>query len=174
MLHTPSSTLIHEPSPHVSESSQRTRARAELELTQWRARLRFEDLNLAAVYPHGADRSYVRLPSRSGCEVWLICWPAGSRAPLHDHGEASALATMLHGELREWLKPEQDAAVTRIWRGSETVEIPVHARHEVWNESEHTAYSLHVYAPRLASMTFYERAASGEMRALRREDAQQW
>jgi hypothetical protein len=142
---------------------------AELTLSAWRSRLRFEDLSACTVYPRGAERSYVRLPSR-GCEVWLICWPPGSMAPLHDHGSASALATMLSGELQEWLKPIDGASVERLWRSDATLEIPAFARHEVWNASEHTAYSLHVYTPRLQAMTFYERLASGELRVLRRED----
>lgn len=149
-------------------------AHAQLELSNWRASLRFEDLRASAVYPRGAQRSYVRLPSRAGCEAWLICWPAGARAPLHDHGGASALATMLVGELREWLQPYPGSSIERCWRRDARIEIPTHARHEVWNDSEVTAYSLHVYAPRLASMTFYERTQSGELRALHSEDAQQW
>ncbi|MET0388232.1 MAG: cysteine dioxygenase family protein [Polyangiales bacterium] len=147
---------------------------AERELDQWCARLRFEDLSACAVYPRGAERSYVRLPSRAGCEVWLISWPPGSRAPLHDHGEASALATVLSGELSEWLKLPEARPVERIWRSHARLEIPTYARHEVWNASEHTAYSLHVYTPHLDSMTYYERTASGELRALHREEADQW
>jgi hypothetical protein len=33
---------------------------------------------------------------------------------------------------------------------------------------------LHVYEPKLASMTFYERTAAGGVRALRDERAEQW
>jgi predicted metal-dependent enzyme (double-stranded beta helix superfamily) len=126
------------------------------------------------VYPRGAERSYVRLPSRAGCEVWLIAWPPGSGVPLHDHGEASALVTMLSGELQESLLPPDGPAVERSWRRHGSLEIPRYARHTVWNASEQTAYSLHVYTPQLAAMTFYERLASGELRALRSEEAAQW
>jgi len=168
MLHTPSEISLRPSTPELGHSH------AELELSAWRTRLCFADLSACTVYPRGAERSYVRLPSRAGCEAWLICWPPGSSAPLHDHGEAGALVTMLSGELREWLQPPDGPCIERSWHEDRSLEIPRHARHTVWNASEHTAYSLHVYTPHLASMTFYERLASGELRALRREGADQW
>jgi predicted metal-dependent enzyme (double-stranded beta helix superfamily) len=103
----------------------------------------------------------------------LIHWPPGSVAPLHDHGDASAVALVLSGELREracrngeWFE--------RAWHSQSSVELPIHIRHTVWNESEQPAYSVHVYAPGLSRMTYYERSANGIMRAIRTEEAQQW
>ena len=149
---------------------------AQRELWYWRRRLLFDStLASGAVYPRGAKRSYLRLPSRAGCEAWLICWPPGARSPLHDHGGASALATMLSGELHETLQsPEDQRWSQRVWHAYEAIELPADTRHEVWNASDVTAYSLHVYAPRLASMTFYERLRDGEVLALRHERADQW
>jgi predicted metal-dependent enzyme (double-stranded beta helix superfamily) len=149
-------------------------AAAQLELTHWRARLRFDDLESIDVYPRDAQRSYVRLPSRAGCEAWLIVWPPGSRAPLHDHGLASALASVLCGELSEALQHGTDPFIQRTWRAGATVEIVQGARHEVWNPGERTAYSLHVYTPRLASMTYYERTEAGGLQVLHTERAENW
>ena len=149
-------------------------ASARQELARWRARLRFDDLETLGVYPRDAQRSYLRLPSRGGCEVWLIVWPPGSRAPLHDHGEASAVASVLCGELCESLALGAGPFSERSWQPGGLLEIPRGARHEVWNAGEHTAYSLHVYTPRLANMTFYERTPSGALAPLRSESAEDW
>ena len=149
-------------------------AAAQRELAHWRARLRFNDLESIDVYPRDAQRSYVRLPSHAGCEAWLIVWPPGSRAPLHDHGVASALASVLRGELSEALQLGSDPFIQRTWRAGVTLEIPEGARHEVWNAGERTAYSLHVYTPRLASMTFYEHTEGGGLQVLRSERAEDW
>lgn len=149
-------------------------AAAHLELSHWRTRLCFDELESIGLYPRDAQRSYVRLPSRAGCEVWLIVWPPGSRAPLHDHGTASALAAVLCGELHESLQIGQDPFIQRTWRVGTALEIAHGARHEVWNQGEHTAYSLHIYTPRLASMTFYERTEAGGLQVLRSERAEDW
>ena len=158
----------------ASSSPIPTESDARRELQRWRARLCFDELESIGVYPRDAQRSYVRLPSGSGCEVWLIVWPPGSRAPLHDHGPASAVASVLCGELQELLQVGSGPFVERSWRAGATLAIPEGARHEVWNEGEQTAYSLHVYTPRLASMTFYERTQAGEVQVLRSEHAEDW
>jgi predicted metal-dependent enzyme (double-stranded beta helix superfamily) len=150
-------------------------ARALRELDRWLSRLRFDDLHelVADVYARGSQRSYVRLPSGQGCEAWLICWPPGSQAPLHDHGGAAGFASVLTGWLRECLYPNgRDAAgqgFERAWRSGAIVRVDPHACHEVSNISDSTAYSLHVYQPRLRSMTYYERTASGELRPVHSE-----
>lgn len=149
-------------------------ATARSELARWRARLCFDDLETLGVYPRDAQRSYLRLPCRAGCEVWLIVWPPGSRAPLHDHGEAAAVASVLCGELSETVSLGSGPFELRSWRAGATLEIPRGARHEVWNAGEHTAYSVHVYTPKLASMTFYERTDTGGLAPLRSEHAGQW
>jgi hypothetical protein len=149
---------------------------AQRELAHWRGQLRFDAPGPRYSYQPGAERSYVRLPSPAGCEAWLICWPPGSRAPWHDHGSAAALATVLCGELRE--RVQASAAVrgsrTRSWRAGSVIEIAPYACHEVWNASVHTAYSVHVYTPRLDDMTFYTRTRTGELRVLHKEQAAQW
>lgn len=175
MLHTPAADLTGAASTQLLTREERALAQASLELSHWRTRLRFDDLSqTCSVYARGAERAYLRLPSREGCETWLIVWPPGARAPLHDHGGASALATVLSGELRESLQFGTGHWVERTWRSGSRCEIAAHARHEVWNASENTAYSLHVYTPRLASMTFYERTREGGLRTLHSQRAEPW
>jgi hypothetical protein len=148
-------------------------ARAHRELARWQARLAGQELQHWELSPRDDNRSYVRLPSAPGCETWLIRWPPGSSAPMHDHGEASAVALILRGELRERAFADE-RWFDRIWAVDSTVELPRHIRHTVWNESDQDAYSVHVYAPGLSSMTFYEQCEAGILRAIRTEGAEQW
>jgi hypothetical protein len=148
-------------------------ARAQRELARWQVRLGAMDLSEWKFQPRGGGRSYLQLPSAAGCETWLIFWPPGSDARLHDHGDASAVALVLRGELREraclgaeWFE--------RTWQSQSSIELPKQIRHTVWNESEQAAYSVHVYAPGLSRMTYYEHTSSGILRAIRTEEAQQW
>lgn len=147
--------------------------RAQRELARWQARLASLDLSEWQFLPRDDSRSYLRLPSAAGCETWLIHWPPGSGAPLHDHGEASAVAMVLRGELRErsFFRGEWSE---RLWQTQLAVELPKSIRHAVWNESSEDAYSVHVYAPQLSSMTFYEHTADGALTAIRSEGAEQW
>lgn len=161
--------------PQLERSERRQSALACRELARWQTRLSAMDLSEWCFQPRSetGGRSYVRLPSPAACETWLIHWPPGSDAPLHDHGDASAVALVLRGELREralisgqWFE--------RSWQSQCVVELPKHIRHTVWNESEQAAYSLHVYAPGLSHMTYYERNANGILRAIRTEESEQW
>jgi hypothetical protein len=148
-------------------------ARARRELARWQLRLGTLDLDAWQFQPRDSSRSYIRLPSLAGCETWLIRWPPGSEAPLHDHGDASAVAVVLRGELRERANLGDDW-FERPWLCQTQVELPKHIRHHVWNESTEDAYSVHVYAPSLARMTFYERSVNGMLRAVRMEESSLW
>jgi hypothetical protein len=147
--------------------------RARRELARWQARLASLDLSQWQYLPRDDNRSYLRLPSASGCETWLIRWPPGSSAPLHDHGDASAVALVLRGELRERAFYRGEC-LERLWQTQLVIELPKDVRHAVWNESSEDAYSVHVYAPQLTSMTFYEHTADGSLKAIRSEGAEQW
>jgi predicted metal-dependent enzyme (double-stranded beta helix superfamily) len=159
---------------HAQDRNERQQcAQARRELARWQVRLGSLDLDQWQFQPRDEGRSYLRLPSASGCETWLIRWPPGSEAPLHDHGDASAVALVLRGELRERAICGADW-FERSWQPQVSVELPKHIRHRVWNEREQDAYSVHVYAPSLARMTFYEHTSNGMLRAIRTEESQQW
>jgi hypothetical protein len=148
--------------------------RAELE--RWLRRIRFDDLEPELSQPAAEPRrSYIRLPSGPSSEAWLISWPAGSCAPLHDHGVAQGMAAVLSGELLElrFLRDSQRWAESR-WQPGAIIELAARTCHEVHNVSDHMAYSLHVYSPRLDSMTYYGRTADGRIHPLRSEAAHQW
>jgi hypothetical protein len=85
------------------------------------------------------------------------------------------MATVLQGALQEW-RMEQHLACgsSRVWMPGDAVELALGTCHEVYNRQRQTAYSLHVYEPRLESMTFYDRNIAGELEPLRQEGTEQW
>jgi predicted metal-dependent enzyme (double-stranded beta helix superfamily) len=122
------------------------------------------------------ERAYLRLaPAAIRCEAWLIRWPPGSLAPLHDHGAAHGVAHVLRGALHELrFTSGLAAARSRDWKPGAAIELALGTCHEVRNTGLLVAYSIHVYAPRLEHMTFYDRGATGELRPLRQERSREW
>jgi predicted metal-dependent enzyme (double-stranded beta helix superfamily) len=143
---------------HVGMGAPRTSvidARDDLraEISRWRRRLRFGGLIGLNSSEPGAARSYLRLPSCAQCEVWLICWPPGSRAPLHDHGGARGIASVLCGELQEFICERRGVGrpewIERTWRSGCLIELSAEACH-------------------------YARTATGGVEALRSESSDRW
>jgi predicted metal-dependent enzyme (double-stranded beta helix superfamily) len=122
------------------------------------------------------ERAYLRLSASAlRCEAWLIRWPPGSVAPLHDHGRAHGVAQVLAGTLHEIrFLAGNPAPQVRDWNPEQSIELARGICHEVRNLGPHTAYSVHVYAPRLERMTFYDRGARGELRPVRQERSNEW
>lgn len=99
------------------------------------------------------ERSWTLLLSSSDVQLWLISWPPGSQTGWHDHGTASGAFQVLRGTLTEhhWTDGEQ---VLDLDTGGVRVFAAGHV-HDVRNEGEEPALSLHAYAPRLETMTRY-------------------
>ncbi|HEY2736097.1 MAG TPA: cysteine dioxygenase family protein [Polyangiales bacterium] len=167
--------------PALARARTRTSAplrSARIELERWLARIRFDDLGGIDDLrdPSGdARRSYLRLPTRADCEAWLICWPIGSSAPLHDHGGADGVAAVLTGQLHErrYLASAQ-RWIEQAWKPGAIIELAVPTCHAVHNLEPRVSYSIHVYAPRLDSMTFYEQNAEGGIERVRQEARSEW
>lgn len=148
--------------------------RAHRALRHWlRQDTRWFDALLRCGDEPGDKRCFMQLANVGGCEAWLVGWPPGSRAPLHDHGLAAGAAVTLRGRLSESLRL-RGVWSRRDWLPLECVELAVGVCHEVHNPAATRALSLHVYAPRLERMTFYERTESGVLRPTRIEGAEQW
>jgi predicted metal-dependent enzyme (double-stranded beta helix superfamily) len=122
------------------------------------------------------ERAYLRLePTAIYYEAWLIRWPPGSVAPLHDHGGAHGVAHVLGGALHELrFTPGLAAPQHRDWLPGAEIDLALGTCHEVRNTAQAVAYSVHVYAPRLERMTFYDRGAAGELRPVRQERSREW
>ena len=109
---------------------------------------------LASVDLTVAERTWVRVGTGAGADIWLITWPPGSSTGWHDHGSASGAFVVLQGSLTEY-----------VWTGVATAATLPEAQvrefdgshiHDVVNHGTRTAVSLHAYAPSLAAMTRYE------------------
>lgn len=111
---------------------------------------------------HRAERWYEPLLADEHCEAWLLGWPAGEGIELHDHGDSSGALYVLEGTLREtfvgasgWTRPGNHLRHRLLGEG-DVVEFGPEHIHDVVNGGERPALSIHVYSPRLRSMTFYE------------------
>lgn len=119
----------------------------------WRAQVRY-DVN---------ERWYGRLDcglvDGIAVEAWLLSWWPGQRTGLHDHGGSSGAFAVVRGRLREDTVHAPAGAPPRLrsrvlHASRQRVFGPRHL-HEVINDGVEPAVSIHVYAPRLNSMTRY-------------------
>jgi hypothetical protein len=89
---------------------------------------------------------------------------------LHDHDDSAGAVVVVDGELVETLVAHQaDGSVTTTTRRMATGTSWSMGRrhvHDVVNDGSTPAVSVHVYAPRLTSMTHY-RIDGGALEALR-------
>ncbi len=93
-------------------------------------------------------------------DAWLIAWPSGGRVDLHDHGSSTGAVSVISGALVEAVPCRDDTGrlslVHHELRAGATVGFGAGHVHDVTNESDGHALSLHVYSPALTSMTFYD------------------
>src|ERR1700734_621756 len=103
-------------------------------------------------------------------EAWVIGWPPGGTIELHDHGDSAGAVVVVDGELVETLVAHQvDGSVTTTSRRMATGTswtMGRHHVHDVVNDGSPPALSVHVYGPRLTSMTHY-RLDGGTLEAQR-------
>jgi predicted metal-dependent enzyme (double-stranded beta helix superfamily) len=109
--------------------------------------------------PDPLRRSWDLILATDHFEAWAIDWPPGGSIKLHDHGDSLGAVVVTEGELVE----------TRVVRGAEGqlrtktttlgrsdfLELERGCVHDVINPGTLGATSIHVYAPRLRSMTYY-------------------
>ncbi|QUH04574.1 cysteine dioxygenase family protein [Saccharopolyspora erythraea] len=91
-------------------------------------------------------------------EAWLLTWLPGQHTELHDHGGATGAFTLVSGELSE--RVIQDRATGPVEtlhplvEGQSRVFGPNYI-HQVSNEGQDPAISIHVYRPVRAPMRVY-------------------
>lgn len=107
--------------------------------------------------PAPGARHYVELLETETYNAWLIVWaPSGALEP-HDHGGSAGAVHVVAGRLFETYVDEPGCALrTRVADTGESLSIPAHRIHEVWNPTQEVAVSVHVYSPPLRDMKFYE------------------
>jgi mannose-6-phosphate isomerase-like protein (cupin superfamily) len=103
------------------------------------------------------ERAWTRVLDTPDADAWLIAWDGSSRVGPHDHGGSHGAVHVLQGTLTESYRPnptEPEERIRHITQGT-MLAIPEDHVHDVANLGRRRAFSLHVYAPRLTSMTFY-------------------
>jgi hypothetical protein len=119
------------------------------------------------------ERSWVLLAATDLFEAWAIGWPPRGSIELHDHGQSLGAVVVADGELVETSMvpgPHGLATLTttRLETGSHRRFGP-HYIHDLGNDGYNEAVSVHVYGPRLTSMTYYAIDATGRLAADRTE-----
>lgn len=110
------------------------------------------------------DRWHTRLHRDDQVDVWLISWPTSLNTELHDHGGSAGSFAVVSGELTEevWTGCGME---TRTWRAGETARFGPAYVHDVRNDLEDPAVSVHAYSPPLTQMHYYD-IEDGELRRL--------
>jgi hypothetical protein len=123
---------------------------------------------------HGlTERSWILLAATDLFEAWAIGWPPGGKIELHDHGESRGAVVVAQGTLTETTVRPTDRGVAlvsarRIEEGEHRTFGPRYV-HDILNDGSEDAISVHVYGPKLESMTYYELQESGRLEAVRTE-----
>lgn len=104
-------------------------------------------------------RRWDLMAASSTFEAWVIAWPPGGAIELHDHGGSAGAVVVAAGQLVETAivrRPSREVALrtSMIRRGGSIRFSPCHV-HDIVNMGASPAISVHVYAPRLTSMTYY-------------------
>jgi quercetin dioxygenase-like cupin family protein len=99
-------------------------------------------------------RFYTRIAQGPELEAWLLTWLPGQRTGLHDHGGSAGAFAVLGGFVDEAL-PSHGHLLTRRYRAGQVRSFGPDHVHEVAAHTLRRALTLHVYAPRLTTMTRY-------------------
>jgi hypothetical protein len=178
----PAAPLDNVPSPNCSEGSP---AGPRALLSEMSAQRRQVDLlaiaegfavsapAIAEIRGHG-ERSWVLLAVTDLFEAWAIGWPPGGKIELHDHGGSHGAVVVAGGSLTETTIRPTAAGVALI--STHHIGTGEHRRfgsgyvHDLINDGETEAVSVHVYGPRLTTMSYYELDPRGRLDVVRTED----
>jgi len=117
------------------------------------------------------ERSSARVFCSATHDIWLLRWGAGSRTELHDHGDSAGALYVVGGELVEH-RPNpagRGRSLRRVLRQLDDRPMAPSHIHEIANESDTVATSVHVYSPPLAAMHHFDFTPDSELRMIRRE-----
>ena len=117
-------------------------------------------------------RWYQRIALGPTYEAWLIGWGEGHELELHDHGDSSGAIAVVTGCLVEQAVDVEGTGLhRRLLRPGGIHVFDTGHIHHVANEHPEPAVSVHVYSPRLHTMTFYDHRPEAFLEPLRSEDA---
>jgi hypothetical protein len=119
------------------------------------------------------ERRWVLLAATDLFEAWAIGWPPGGKIELHDHGHSSGAVVVARGSLTEtWIRPTDHGVATVESHQLDTGESRTfgsHYVHDIVNDGPDQAVSVHVYGPKLTSMSYYRLSPTGRLQAVRTE-----
>jgi len=105
------------------------------------------------------ERRWDVMAASATFEAWVIAWPPGGAIELHDHGGSFGAVAVVAGALNETAVVSQPAGAialrTMTIGPGHSISFPEHHVHDIVNSGDTPAISVHVYAPRLTSMTYY-------------------
>lgn len=127
---------------------------------------RFAEDVRAGCYEVRADASqrwHIRIHQDEAVDVWLISWTESQRTELHDHGESRGVFTVVEGVLTEAVWEDATLRERSVFSG-ETVRFESGYVHDVYNEANEVAVSVHAYSPPLSEMSYYDVEDGGLVR----------
>lgn len=123
------------------------------------ARLFAADPELPALLPERVEdpggRRWHQLAQTHHLQLWVIEWSPGASTGFHDHGGSRGAFTTVKGALTERQVVQGDLH-TRTLRVGDGRAFGANHLHDVVNEGDVTALSVHAYSPRLDQMTHYD------------------
>lgn len=110
------------------------------------------------------ERWHVRLHRDDFADVWVISWPKNLNTELHDHGGSSGVFSVVEGVLTEevWTG---ESLQSRTWSAGTTARFGPAYVHDVRNDRDEVAVSVHAYSPPLSQMHYYD-IEDGELRRM--------
>lgn len=101
------------------------------------------------------ERTWAKIPVPEGLDVWVIAWGTFQRTELHSHDDATAAFTTVAGVVTEIRPDSRGRLIPRKIPPGLTQVVAPGEIHDVRNEHVTPAVTIHAYAPRLTSMTYY-------------------
>lgn len=109
---------------------------------------------------HARRRDWELIATSSNYEAWVIAWPPGGCIEFHDHGHSAGAVLVLEGQLRETIVVKDAAGeshfTTNALDAGQAVSFGTSYVHCLVNVELAPALSVHVYSPRLTSMTHFD------------------
>ena len=109
--------------------------------------------------PDPASRCWKLIVESRTFEAWVIGWPPGGAIDLHDHGDSAGAVVICRGSLLETRVVRRDmhsfSLETSDLKAGDGAQFDARCVHDIVNVTDTLAVSVHVYAPRLRSMTYY-------------------
>jgi hypothetical protein len=116
-------------------------------------------------------RWHARLANLGDVEIWLLGWTHEQQVELHDHGGSCGAFAVAEGELCEDFTARDVPGPLRhaVCPAGSVRAFGPERVHHVSNRAGAPATSVHVYAPPLSAMHFYDLAPGAAPRAVRTE-----